>query len=63
MVCEFTLQQSCYFKKKKKSNRICPHSACGFKIKKGIRNDSKIWGLSKWENGGKMREIRGRIGL
>lgn len=46
-----------------KANRICPHSACGFKKKKGVRNDSKIWGLSKCENGGKMREIRGRTGL
>lgn len=46
-----------------KANRIRPHSACGFKKKKGVRKDSKIWGLSKWENGGKMREIRGRTGL
>ena len=46
-----------------KANRIRPHSACGFKKKKGVRKDSKIWGLSKWENGGKMREIRGRMGF
>lgn len=29
----------------------------------GVKNNSKVFGLSKWEKGGEMRKIRGRMGL
>lgn len=46
-----------------KPTGFAPKVYVGFKKNRGVKNDSKVFGLSKWENGGEMRRTRAGAGL